>query len=393
MIISKDIRAKSLELMKQHESIKENEKVIEKNMNIIINESNRVYNIASNSERILNNLEEEFESQTKLNKLDVAFLFFATALQCVRQYVLTHFQERVDHNKAGEKTDEASNRSHRWYRPSLEEIINNPVPYDAMFGSKDFNLGLGGSSHRFRTLGHDPLLGWIFGTSNIVTSTLTTWEFSSYHVKTGATALNHSRDRITNKANTGKVLVYTKNRIINEGIKEKIAVGYALLKQRKHIKSDIYTKAGLPLPIISTMSPDLAERIAIYGFDIGNVATVGKQASLAILINTLIAMVHGLFFDKNKYSSWSIYEVKTRKILSYSNLIASTSNILYVAIKKDYKKLDIGGILVTLYRLLTDAKFIRKVKEEFIFGEFNKLIRGKEYDFFRVSYNDDNLFT
>ncbi|MDO4792798.1 MAG: hypothetical protein Q3993_01350, partial [Filifactor alocis] len=69
-------------------------------------------------------------------------------------------------------------------------------------------------------------------------------------------------------------------------------------------------------------------------------------------------------------------EVRTRKILSYSNLIATSSNIAVVAVTKDMTKLDAGGMAVTIYRLITDAKFIRQVKEEFIFGSYKDMIMG-----------------
>ena len=60
----------------------------------------------------------------------------------------------------------------------------------------------------------------------------------------------------------------------------------------------------------------------------------------------------------------------------YSNVIASSSNVLYVALQKDISKLDVGGIAVTLYRLVNDRDFIRKVKEEFIQQRWHELIQG-----------------
>nr|WP_304220055.1 hypothetical protein [Fredinandcohnia onubensis] len=361
-------------------------------MNIITEESRRVANVAHNSQKILDNLDREFEVQTGLNGTDITFLFFATALQCLRQYLLTSFEERLPDQKAasnvkGNGIKESSNRVHKWYWPSLEEISTNPVPYDALFGSPDFGLNLNGKSHRFKTLGHDPLLGWLFGTSNIVTSTLTTWDLQSYHIKTGHTLRGDPRDKITNRADTFKVFHYTKERMLNDGLDGKIAVGTALLKQAVHLKSDEYSKAGLPLPIISAVSPSHAQKLAEYGIDIGNIKTVGKQASMSILINTMIAMIHGLFYNPEKYHSWSMYEVKTRKILSYSNALASASNVIYVALSSyagnadAVRKLDVGGLMVTIYRLISDSQFINQVKEEFVFGGFNKLIQGEEYQF------------
>ena len=67
----------------------------------------------------------------------------------------------------------------------------------------------------------------------------------------------------------------------------------------------------------------------------------------------------------------------------YSNLIASSSNILYVLVAsslgdgKAWQKIDIGGILVTLYRLISDSTFILRIKREFIVNKINREIQGE----------------
>ena len=68
----------------------------------------------------------------------------------------------------------------------------------------------------------------------------------------------------------------------------------------------------------------------------------------------------------------------------YSNVISSSSNLIYTGIKAyatgptAWKSLDIGGLAVTLYRLIADTSFIYRVQEEFVEKEFNKLIQGDE---------------
>ena len=42
------------------------------------------------------------------------------------------------------------------------------------------------------------------------------------------------------------------------------------------------------------------------------------------------------------------------------------------------KQLDIGGLIVTIKRLMSDTEYIRQIKEEFVFGGFNKMIQGGE---------------
>lgn len=366
----------------------------------IADEYKRVENTYSNAPAIISDIEKQFKSATKLNKLDITFLFFATALQCVRQYFLTPFRDRLTDQEAAKNTKghgkESSDRNHQYYNPSLDEIISNPVPFDAIYGSKDFDLGLSGNSHRAKTLGHDPILGWIFGTANIATSTMTTWNFQSYHVKTGFIASGASRDQITNHADTGKVFSYTFDKIFNQGTEGKAKIGASLAKEAIHLKSDVGSKNSLPIPIISSVfSPEFAMELAEYGIDAVNVIDIGKQAMFSILINFLISMIHALFYDEAKDGSKSLYQVRTRKILSYSNLIASASNLIAVAVteavaattgnadlaKKGLKYFDIGGLLVTCYRLITDYKFIKEIKLEFLENEWYKAVYGEEYKF------------
>lgn len=360
-------------------------------MQMIADESARVAEVAANAEQILDEIDEKFEKCTGLNKLDVSFLFLAVALQVVRQYTLTKFPERLDDQTAANNTighgEEHSNRKHRYYNPSLEEICSNPVPFDANFLANGALEGGGYMGHRVTAIGHDPILGLIFGTANIVTSTLTNKNLQSYHIYTGYDKLGRSKDCLKNKANTGLVLSRTKDKLLHEGMDGKQKVGASLLKEIIHLRSDINTKNSLPLPIVTVINAELAADLAQRGLDMANIVTVGKQMTFSIFINSMISMLHGLFYDESVEYSRKVYEVRTRKILSYSNFIASASNLIYVGAnvslgnENALKSLDIGGLAVTLYRIATDAKFIRQVKREFIEQEFFTQIRGSKYDF------------
>ena len=68
--------------------------------------------------------------------------------------------------------------------------------------------------------------------------------------------------------------------------------------------------------------------------------------------------------------------MRTRKIILYSNLIASTSNIIASVLAERYELLDVGGILVTISRLITDVRFICKVKDEFIQSKIDQQFEG-----------------
>ena len=324
--------------------------------------SHAIY-VAKHSDEIINTADEEFDKYTAFTKVDWIFLGLATTLQIVRQYVLTPFAERLDDQTAAKQTSghikEHSNRSHRWYHPSIDEIISNPVPFDAMQGSKKFGAGLSGTTHRTRALGHDPILGYVFGTMNILTSTLTTSNFLSYHIKTA----ENKRDYLSNPAKTSLVVKYSAQRVIDEGWEGKEAFASAFLKEFIHLKSDVKTKDGLPFPGISVYDADLARKLANYGLDVQNIATIGKQASLSIIINYLISMLHRLCMPDD--IDEKMYAAKTRKVLMFSNLAATSSNLVYTAVSQNYKKLDIGGSVVAIYRLLSDSKFITDLRMEF----------------------------
>ncbi len=342
-----------------------------------VKEIKRVIDVMDRTPEILDDLDREFCKKTALTTMDMNFLMVAIGLQIARQYLLTKFPDRLDNQAAADSTPghikEHSDRMHRYYNPSLEEIITNPVPFDANIGANGALTGGGVLGHRATAIGHDPILGLIFGTANIATSTLTTATLDSYHIYT-----QNKRDTFHSHARTDLVLGKTAHKLLNEGIDGKLKVGASLAKEVIHLKSDLYTKHSLPLPGVSVIDTRLASELAHYGLDMANVVTVGKQMTYAALINTMIAMVHRMFFDGITNSDKKLYEVRTRKILSYSNLVASSSNIAVVAVTKDFKKLDIGGLAVTIYRLITDRKFIRQVKHDFIFGSYRDLIMGND---------------
>lgn len=344
-----------------------------------IQEGARVLNIAQNASTVMEEYDEEFSRKTGLTKVDWGFLFVATGLQIARQYLITMFPERLGDKEAANKTKghkkEHSDRSHRYYNPSLEEIKSNPVPFDANIGANGELAGGGHFGHRGRTLGHDPLLGLIFGTSNIATSTLTTTSFDSYHIRTGELANGGYSDIFGNHANTFRVLQETADKLTRQGMDGKEKVAISLVKEIDHLHSDIGSKKSLPLPAVGTLSPKLSSFLAGYGVDFGNAVVVGKQAFYALLINKIIAMIHALFYDEGKDDDLNLYKVRTHKILMYSNLIATGSNAMVVAFTKDFKKLDLGGLCVTLYQLVTSLDFIRSVREDFISGQFVQLIR------------------
>ena len=378
------------------------------NYGLIADETQRISGISKNLVETFEKIDDDFKAATKLEKTDIAFLFLATGLQCVRQYLFTNFKLKEDRpndqdaakNAKGKNTNkEHSDRHHRLYNPSLTQIWSNPVPFDANVNSPGALAGGGKAlGHRETAIGHDPILGLVFGTANIATSTLTNFKFESYHIKTHET---QHKDYFFNRADTSKVLAYTFEKMnlqnirsedFKEGFEEVLKVPSALIKEIIHLKSDVHSKSSLPLPFLPAIDGKyglkLASTMAKYGLDMENILKIRDQAIGSIVINLLISWVHYLMYSEEKEGPLEIYKVRTRKILSYSNAIATSSNILGVAIeasvnafnknsdgvKKSLSYLDVGGFIVTLHRLISDHKFISQIKQEFIEKEMYKII-------------------
>lgn len=337
-----------------------------KNIQADKKENERVIEILVKTDEILGDLDKQFAEKTELTPVDMNFLFLAIGLQITRQYLLSNDKFRIEANQ-GDKLMKDMLSPLDDVKPEWKSTLIQSVPYDAI--QRDgitYSTGLSGTTHRYRTLGHDPILGWVFGTANIMTSSLTKYDLETFSVK------NMKITRHYPLGVTGMM-----NKTIQYAQQDPTLLFASVARQAVHFGSDYFTKQGLPLPIISTIDNNLAKKM-VTQWNIDSYS-VSRSMAISSLINSIIGFLHSLFFDGNtEEMEKKLYEVRTRKIITYSNLVASSSNVAVVAITKQFNKLDLGGIAVAIYRLITDAKFIRDVKEEFIFGSYRDLIMGED---------------
>lgn len=343
--------------------------------NSIAKESTRVSNVSRDVVTHLDDLNKQFSELTKLDRVDVTFLFMATALQCARQYMLSNKKFNDKSRISSIQNDKIIKNfvPKKWHH-----ILLASVPYDSMEMASDFrnqvgSIGLSGPTHRYLTLGHDPVLGWLFGTMNILSDSLTKIDFiSTYHVSMG----NTTRLKITGMFPGGTVGAF--QNAYQQIVLDKLNLPAAITRQALHFGSDYFTKLGLPIPFLSSINKDLSKDfLTTYHIDMLNIT---RGVTVAVIINQLIMYMHLLFYNENIHHSRQMYEVRTRKILSYSNAIATSSNILYVSLTKDIAKLDLGGMLVTINRLISDGAFIAQIKKEFIEREFYKIVMGEDFN-------------
>lgn len=342
--IGEELEELDAEIKKEHKSVSNMRRVVE------------------NTDVILDDLDRQFCKATGLTKTDITFLFLATGLQIARQFFLSNEKFRL----TSEQGDKIASKALSALPPDWKEILLQSVPYDAIKTNGTVSdTGLAGTTHRYRTLGHDPILGWIFGPVNILTGSLTKFNLETYQVKQMIIVGHYPAQCI------GAV-----NDAIGFSYQDPKCLAAAVARQAIHFGSDYFTTQGLPVPLISMVDNKLAqEMLTKWHIDMWSIT---RGVTLSIFINQLIAIIHQLFYEGETDMDRRLYEVRTRKILSYSNAIASTTNLAYVAGTKDMTKLDVGGLCVTIYRLITDYKFIHKVKEDFIFGNYWKMFEGTE---------------
>ena len=327
-------------------------------------ETIRVRSELAKTRETLDDLDRLFKEETGLTDIDVVFLFIAIGLQITRQYLLTNEKFRLTASQGDVLMENMLSLA----PPKWQNVLLQSVPYDAIITSSHVSsTGLSGTTHRYRTLGHDPLLGWVFGTANIMTNSLTKTDLETYQV-------NMYNMQIVRHYPLGVVGML--KRAVKYGTDDPALFAASVARQAIHFGSDYFTTQGLPIPIIATINNDMAKNMLTkWHID---AYSITRGAALSSFINMLIYLIHGLFFEGDSEMDRKLYEVRTRKILSYSNLVATSSNALVVAILGDLRKLDIGGAAVTLYRLITDTKFIKNVKREFIFGSYHDIIMGDQ---------------
>ncbi|MBQ6296911.1 MAG: hypothetical protein IJK81_04365 [Selenomonadaceae bacterium] len=303
--------------------------------------------------QLYNRAVEDFKHKTALTTLDMGILILAAALQTTRWLIVGTIKTIAEKTSTVYKKIGHHNITHNppEFTPATVEQIaddfkKNIVPYDAPIENAT-------------ALGHNPIAGLIVGTANIATNTLTVDDFfyglPSYHVV---------NQQITGRADFSNVMKWTGELLLDE---PKV-VGAAFMRQMFQCGEDIFKKFNLPPLAVQNISPEMAEYLT--GEEL-------KEASFAAVINKIVEMFHRIFFNP-KCDDAKFYEVRTRKILTYSNTLSSILNISCAGLTGNVMKLDTGGILVTLWRILNDSARIHQIQLEFINKTLNDEFRKEE---------------
>lgn len=405
-------------------------------MNTTIKSIDRTVAICEQSDFIISKLDEQFLQKACLKKKDLPFLFLAIALQTTRWFLMPSLDldfsqiskdERLSANEIKEEGPLQGKRSgQRYEKPEINkikhkeiekynkevaeyqnkirgngtyqylswvEILFHAVPYDAMEGSenisiqrksllgkKEFISPLGkqlcGKNHHVATLGHDPVLGWIFGTMNIMSGMITFCDLQTFPVNQNIQLDKWEQDiDYAHPSNIVEMLKYCMNSLCEDSKRLPAAVA----RQAIHMQSDKYTKDGLPIPLLS---PALAQHLIEKGWNSNeaerllkkitkNIGIIGLQFSMAEFINILI---RSMYLILNMESEVDISSSKIERILKISSIIAEGSNVAVVVATRKLSSLDIGGLISMVHQIAWDSKTRNQIECEFLNREFENIV-------------------
>lgn len=399
----------------------------------------RTVAICEHSEYIFTQLDEEFAEKTRLGKKDIPLLFLAVALQMLRWILLPNLDlvhskiskderlksnevkkggiykgkrsgsnyEKPEINKILKNNPEKYREEEEEYRKKIQgngrykylswiEILLHAVPYDAMDGSehiliKKINLvgkttfispigtRLCGKNHHVATLGHDPVLGWVFGTMNIASGMITFCDLQTYPVN-ACTQLDKWKQNVDylHPSNLYEMINYC----IDSFKEDSKRLPAAIARQAMHMKSDKYTKDGLPIPLLP---PDKAQELINKGWNSNeaerllkkitkNVGIIGMQYTLAELINLIIRSIYLVLNSGDDGVGFN--SVKAEKILKISQIIAEGSNVAVVVATRNLSTLDIGGIVSMLHKIAFESETRSQIETEFMKSKFEDIVMG-----------------
>ncbi|MDN3428541.1 hypothetical protein QL992_05990 [Microbacterium sp. APC 3898] len=314
----------------------------------------------------------DFNSLNKLDKYDYMMIGLAGTLASLVDIIFVHMPKNpgflgAEGSGGGSLSNFIREKLNTSLTPAeLSQLErDNWVPYDASH-SKGLNRvveGLGPRTHRFQTLGHDPILAFIFGVKDIL--------------KGEMTAIDKH----------GKIIIQTVNTVDKDIIGMNLfeAIGRAF----GHLKSDIATKGGLPVPLMMLVQFLQFGKIGDKDYTFGQVTRMmyrsgydfGHFISMSIPVMIIEVLVRVYFFIKSILDGKSIRE-SLPFMLSKKNSNPKLNTMLFTA-HAIAASVNAGKIAVTQNPLSINYTqwlvFARYSYKEIKWVAFEK--QAKQYDY------------
>lgn len=176
-------------------------------------------------------LNKEFNQIHKMDKIDIAIAALAGMVGAAVDIIMVGIPQKTPEGlKAGPLSNFVRDYFDKKFpEEEMKKLANSKVS-KVSFDAQDnrhttvYVQGLSAYYHRLLQLGHDPVLGFVFGIADIMTGRMTTID------------------------KTGKIVSQVMS---NYADRKESNIFAALAKQIEHFKSDITTSMGLPAPFMS----------------------------------------------------------------------------------------------------------------------------------------------
>lgn len=210
------------------------------------------------NQAVLRTLNADYNNIHKLDKIDITICAAAGILGAVIDILLIGIPQKTPE---GLKGGPLSNYVRDWFNQrfpeeEMEKLANSKVSkvsFDAQDNrhTTEYVTGLSAYYHRLLSLGHDPILGLIFGVYDILNGKMTTID------------------------KTGKIVSQVME---NYADRKESDIFAAIAKQIIHFKSDITTSMGLPAPLMAL-------------FNLLQFGSIGEEEQ------TIAEIVQGMYYE------------------------------------------------------------------------------------------------
>lgn len=278
---------------------------------------------------------ESYETNLRWDTSDYFFVYGSGILAALTDFLLVRIPKTI---RSGQYARQKGSPLTAWLkqydmRPAdwarkLEETCK--TPYDRQHTVLDRETvripGMTGRSHRFQTLGHDPVLGFVFGVLDIYRNTITGFSYdhlAGAHQWAGSLPV----DVITEQRNV---------RLIE-----------AILKHIGHLISDVATPVGLPAPLMTLLQGlnvgsfgekdrtvgQLARWMYLNGYDLRHFVTSGvTPAVIEIVLRAYIMLRH--YAEQGEAKLLVSQSPKYRSMLLAAHGVAAAANAGKVALHR-----------------------------------------------------------
>lgn len=308
----------------------------------------------------------DFDSIYRLDKLDWAICGVAGVLAALVDTFLVQMPKHPGF--LGGKASEGGPLAN-WIREKVNSALSpeeirslereNWTPYDP---STSTNLhlkveGLGPGTHRFQSLGHDPLLGFLIGAKDILRGTFT--------------AIDKTGRLIVQPVAIEDPTIFTMNLFD--------AIGRVF----GHLKSDIATPAGLPVPLMPLFQFLQFGDIGKSGYTVGEISRIMYRSHydfrhfLAMSVSTLMIeiIVRLFYFAKRMHEGYTVVDSipfelslterrpKLHTMLFSAHLIATAANAGKVAVSQNPLTINYSQWLAFFGYAIPQVKWVLFNKE------------------------------